>query len=293
LEPGEVAIIAIQGYFGLRLADMARRMGAEVIQVEAAWGEVIPEERLIEAQQAHPEARLIAVVQAETSTGAWQPLRELGQHLRGEETLLVVDAVTALGGIPVEVDAIGIDVCYAGTQKCLGVPPGLAPITFSGRALDRIASRRRPPTSWYLDVSLLTTYLSGDRRYHHTVPINLFYALHEALLEIDEEGLEARFARHLAVGTRLQGELDARGFSSFTDPARRLPQLTAVRLPDDLEEAPLRGRLLEEESIEVGGGLGPAKGRVWRIGLMGAGARDEVVDRLLAAVDRLLPRRAA
>ncbi len=289
LEPGDTAIVGVNGVFGGRLAEMARRMGAQVVTVEAPWGQIIDEGAVIDAHRAHPGARLVAMVHAETSTGAWQPLGEIGSHLRGTETLLVADAVTSLGGVPVEVDRVGIDVCYSGTQKCLGVPPGLAPITFSSRALDRIRSRTTPVASWYLDVTLISGYLGSERRYHHTAPINLIYALHEALTEVAEEGMEVRFRRHAEVGGRLQSELEVRGFTPFTDPAHRLPQLTAMGLPDGLEEGPLRRRLLEEMGIEVGGGLGPAAGKIWRIGLMGHGARHETVDRLLSAVDTLVP----
>ena len=291
LEPGDTAIVGICGFFGARLAEMAKRMGARVVTVEAPWGQVLDQEQLIETHRAHPEARLFAVVQAETSTGARQPLTELGAYLQGEDTLLVVDAVTSLGGIPVEVDALGADVCYSGTQKCLGGPSGLAPITFSPRAMERVRTRKTPSTSWYFDVSLIQNYLGAERRYHHTAPINLFYALHEALRELDEEGMPARVERHQRVGDRLKAELGARGFRPFTDPSHRLPQLTAVYLPDAREEAPLRATLLETHGIEVGGGLGPAKGKIWRVGLMGHGARDESVDRLLAAVDQLFPGR--
>jgi alanine-glyoxylate transaminase / serine-glyoxylate transaminase / serine-pyruvate transaminase len=288
LEPGDTAIVGVNGVFGGRMAEVARRAGARVVEVESPWGTVIPEEELVAAARSHPEARLLAVVHAETSTGAWQPLEGVGRHLSETETLFVVDAVTSLAGVPVEVDRNRIDACYAGTQKCLGVPPGLAPITFSPRALDRIRTRRAPPASWYLDVSLIAGYLGSERRYHHTAPVNLIYALHEAMAEVREEGLEARFRRHMRVGRRLQDALAERGFSTFTDPAHRLPQLTAVHLPGNREEGPLRRRLLEERDIEVGGGLGPAKGRIWRIGLMGDGARDRSVDRLLEAVDDLL-----
>ncbi len=291
IEPGDQVIIGVAGFFGGRLVEMARRMGAEVVTVEAEWGTVIEPERLIQAHREHPRARLLAVVHAETSTGAMQPLREVGEYLRGEETLFVVDTVTSLGGLAVDADGIGADVCYGGTQKCVGAPPGLAPITFSSRAIDRTRTRARPSTSWYLDVSLIENYLGSERRYHHTAPINLFYALHEALRELEEEGMEARVARHLRVGRRLQGELEGRGFRTFTDPAHRLPQLTAVYLPDGLDEAPLRAELLERHGIEVGGGLGPARGRIWRIGLMGHGARDSSVDRLLEAVDQVLAAR--
>ncbi len=288
LEPGDTAIIGVQGFFGQRLTKMAARMGADVVAVKAEWGRTVEVDRLVEAHKAHPEARLLAVVQAETSTGACRSLHELGAYLEDQDTLFVVDAVTSLGGMPVEVDSIGIDICYAGTQKCIGALPGLAPITFSPRAAERVHTRKVPSTSWYLDVSLIENYIGAERRYHHTAPINLFYALHEALRELEEEGLEARYERHTRVGARLREELYARGFIPFTDESCRLAQLTAVELPGRREEAPLRSQLLEQHGIEVGGGLGPVKGKIWRIGLMGHGARDESIDRLLAGVDQIL-----
>ena len=288
LEPGDTAIVGVCGVFGTRLAEMARRMGAEVVTVEADWGRIVPPEQLVDAQKAHPEARLLALVLAETSTGVWQPLREVGDHLAGTDTLFVVDAVTALGGTPVEVDAHGIDVCYAGTQKCLGVPPGLAPITFSPRAVERSRSRERVCQSWYLDVGLIAGYLGEERRYHHTAPINMVYALHEGLRMVEEEGLEARYRRHREMGAALQHELQDRGFSLWAQEGHRLPQLTSASLPDGVDEGPLRRALLHHHGIEVGGGLGPAAGSIWRIGLMGAGATRESVSRLLSAVDDLL-----
>lgn len=288
LEPGDTAIVGINGVFGTRLAEMARRLGANVVSVEAPWGRIIPEDQLIAAHRAQPDARMVAVVHAETSTGVRQPLGELGAHLRGSETLLVVDAVTSLGGIPVEVDAVGIDACYSGTQKCLGVPPGLAPVTFSAGAVERIQRRRTPCASWYLDVMLIAGYLGSARRYHHTAPINALYGLHEGLVMLAEEGLDARYQRHQEVGGRLQRELESRGFGLFAQEGYRLPQLTAAALPEGLEEGPLRAQLLADHDVEVGGGLGPAQGKIWRIGLMGSGATDQSVDQLLAATDQLL-----
>jgi alanine-glyoxylate transaminase/serine-glyoxylate transaminase/serine-pyruvate transaminase len=287
LEPGDTAIIGVNGYFGTRLVDMARRLGANVVQIEAEWGRVIDPERVIEAHRKHPGARVVALVLAETSTGAWQPLHEIGAHLRDSETLFVVDAVTALGGIPVEVDNVGADICYSATQKCVGTPPGLSPITYSPKAMRTIGARTTPVTSWYFDVTVIGTYLGPERRYHHTVPINLFFALHEALREIHEEGLASRFERHARVGALLREELGARGFTPFTEAGRALPQLTALRLPGAGDEASLRSVLLNEHGIEVGGGLGPAKGKIWRIGLMGHGAREESVERMVEAVDRM------
>lgn len=288
LETGDTAIIGVNGVFGTRLAEMARRLGAIVVTVEAAWGRIIPQDELIAAHREHPDARMLAVVHAETSTGVQQPLAELGAHLRGSETLLVVDAVTSLGGIPVDVDEVGIDACYSGTQKCLGVPPGLSPVTFSPRAVERIKRRSSPCVSWYLDVMLIAGYLGSARRYHHTAPINALYGLHEGLLMLDDEGMEARYARHKSVGERLQRELLDRGFGLFAQEGHRLPQLTAAALPEGLDEGPLRAQLLTEHDVEVGGGLGPAQGKIWRIGLMGSGATDQSVDRLLAATDQLL-----
>ncbi len=289
IEPGDKVIVGVNGVFGGRLVEMGKRMGAQVVAVEAEWGRIVPPERLLDALAAHPDARVLAVVHAETSTGARQPLEEIGAGVAGTDTLLIVDAVTSLGGLPVEVDRLGIDVCYAGTQKCLGVPPGLGPITFSARALERIAVRRAPCQSWYLDVSLISAYLGEERRYHHTAPINMVYALHEGLAMLAEEGLEARWRRHAEVGAALQKELVGRGFELFAEEGHRLPQLTAARLPGGREEAPLRAALLDLYGIEVGGGLGPAKGKIWRVGLMGSGATMESVERLLAAIDELLP----
>lgn len=289
IEPGDTAIVGVNGVFGTRMAEVARRAGAEVVTVEGQWGRPLDPQELIAAHQQHPDARVLALVHAETSTGVWQPLDEVGTHLGDTDTFFVVDAVTSLGGVPVEVDRVGIDVCYSGTQKCLGVPPGLAPITFSDRAVQRVRDRAAPVASWYLDVTLISGYLGSERRYHHTAPINLIYALHEALSDLRKEGLDARFRRHAEVGRRLQTELETRGFRSFTQPAEaRLPQLTAVYLPGGREEGPLRRALLEEHGIEVGGGLGPAQGKIWRIGMMGHGARQETVDRLLDAVDALM-----
>ena len=287
LEPGDVGIVGVCGVFGARLAEMARRMGADVVTVESEWGRPLDPQLVIETLHAHPGARAVALVHAETSTGVWQPLDEIGAAVRETETLLVVDTVTSLGGVPVEADQVGIDVAYSGTQKCLGVPPGLAPITFSPRALERIRTRRRPCQSWYLDVSLISGYLGRERRYHHTAPINMVYALHEGLVMIEEEGLDARYARHLEVGRALQSGLEERGFELFAEEGYRLPQLTSARLPGGVQEAPPRKALLERFGIEVGGGLGPVTGKIWRIGLMGSGATHQNVDRLLRAVDVL------
>jgi len=290
LEPGDTAIIGINGVFGGRLREMARRMGAEVVAVEAEWGRILDPEALLDAHRAHPDARVLAVVHAETSTGVRQPLGEIGRYLAGTDTLFLVDTVTSLGGIPVALDEHGVDVAYSGTQKCLGVPPGLAPISFSERAAERIRTRETPCQSWYLDAGLLAEYVGegASRKYHHTAPINMMYALHEGLVIAEEEGLPERYQRHERVGGILREALLARGFDLFAQEGHRLPQLTAAVLPEGLDEGALRRRLLEDHAIEVGGGLGPAAGTLWRIGLMGHGATEESVERLLAAVDTVL-----
>ena len=288
LEAGDTAIVGVNGVFGGRLVEMARRMGADVVTVEAEWGRIIEPERMIDALRAHPGARLVATVLAETSTGVEQPLADLGRAVAETDALFVVDAVTALAGTPVDVDENHIDVCYSGTQKCLGVPPGLGPVTFSPRAMERIRARTSPCQSWYLDVALLAGYLGSERKYHHTAPINMVYALHEGLRIVEDEGLPERYARHARVGRRLQAGLEARGFRMYAQEGHRLPQLTSALLPEGRDEAPLRRRLLDEHGIEVGGGLGAAKGLLWRVGLMGHGATDESVDRLLTAVDDVM-----
>jgi len=287
VEPGDVAIVGVNGVFGERMCEVARRCGAEVVRIDEEWGRSLDPHRLLDAQRATPRARLVALVHAETSTGVEndvEPLRALSET----GTLLVVDTVTSLGGIPVEVDRWGIDACYSGTQKCLGVPPGLAPVTFSDRALQRVRSRTAPPQSWYLDLGLIGDYVGAARRYHHTAPTSMVVALHAGLGALLEEGLEASWARHRRVGERLQRSLPELGFSLVAPEGHRLPQLTSTRLPDGRDEAALRAALLDRYGIEVGAGLGPLAGRAWRIGLMGHSARERSVTTLLGALRELL-----
>lgn len=287
VEPGDSVIVGVNGVFGERMCEVARRCGANVVRVEASWGSALDPQQLLDAQQALPSARLVAVVHAETSTGVENDVAPL-RALQGTDTLLLVDTVTALGGIPVDVDGWGVDACYAGTQKCLGVPPGLAPVTFSARAVERIRSRSTPPQSWYLDLGLIGDYVGGARKYHHTAPTAMVVALHAGLGVLLEEGLEASWARHLAAGRRLQDGLCELGWSLIAEEGHRLPQLTSVRLPAGVDEAGLRTALLVEEGIEVGGGLGEFAGIAWRIGLMGHSARDRSVTTLLGALrDRI------
>jgi alanine-glyoxylate transaminase/serine-glyoxylate transaminase/serine-pyruvate transaminase len=288
LEPGDTAIIGANGVFGDRMCEVARRCGAEVVRIEERWGLPLDPQRLLDAQRDRPEARFVAVVHAETSTGVENDIAPLGA-LRDTDTLLVVDTVTSLGGIPVEVDEWGIDASYSGTQKCLGVPPGLSPVTFSERAVARLHARTRPVQSWYLDLSLIANYVAGAQRvYHHTAPVAMVTALHAALGALLDEGLEAAWARHRAVGTRLQRELPELGFRLVVPEGHRLPELTTAWLPEGADDATLRKALLETYGIEVGGGLGEFAGKAWRIGLMGHSARERSVTALLGALRELL-----
>ncbi len=287
VEPGDLVIVGVNGVFGERMCEVARRIGAEIVRVEAPWGEPIDPARLLEAQSANPRARLLAVVHAETSTGVENDIAALAP-VAATETLLVVDAVTSAAGIPLAVDEWGIDACYSGTQKCLAVPPGLAPVTFSPRVVERVASRATPVASWYLDLGLIGDYVGTARKYHHTAPTGMIVALHAGLGAILDEGLPAVWHRHRDTGTRLQSALEARGFELIAPAAARLPQLTSARLPAGLDEAALRARLLDGHGIEVGGGLGAFAGVAWRVGLMGHTARHRSVDALLGALDELL-----
>ncbi len=288
LEPGDTAIVGVNGVFGERMCEVAGRCGAEVVRVESPWGRALDPDRLLATCDEHPRARLLAVVHAETSTGVENEVAPLSV-LAETDTLLVVDTVTSLGGIPVEVDGWQIDACYAGTQKCLGVAPGLAPLTLSERARERVRTRAAPPQSWYLDLGLIERYVAGAQRaYHHTAPISMIFSLHAALGAILEEGLDAVWSRHRRVGARLQHELPRLGFALLAEDRHRLPELTTAWLPDGADDATLRKELLETYGIEVGGGLGEFAGKAWRIGLMGHAARDRSVTALLGALRDLL-----
>lgn len=287
VEPGDTVIVGVNGVFGERMCEVARRAGADVVRVDAEWGTPIDPQQLLDAHAAHPGARLVAVVQAETSTGVENDLAPLSV-IADTETLLLVDAVTSLAGIPVRIDEWKVDACYSGTQKCLGVPPGLSPVTFSARAVERIQGRTTPVQSWYLDLGLIGDYVGAARKYHHTAPTGMIVALHAGLGVVLDEGLDAVWARHRAVGTALQDALPTRGFSLIAPEGNRLPQLTSVRLPEGLDEAAVRRRLLDEFDLEVGGGLGAFAGVAWRIGLMGHTARMSSVTGLLGALDVLL-----
>jgi alanine-glyoxylate transaminase/serine-glyoxylate transaminase/serine-pyruvate transaminase len=286
LEPGDHAVICVNGVFGGRMVEIAKRAGAEVTTVEVPWGQVIDADvlrKMLSALPANVQVRVVACVHAETSTGARQPLEELSRVAHERGALFVVDAVTSLGGAPVEVDAWGIDAAYSGTQKCLSCPPGLSPVTFGEAALERVRTRKHKVQSWYLDVSLLEQYWGTDRVYHHTAPITMVYALHEALRIVHEEGLEARFARHVKHHRALVAGLEALGLEMAVAAEHRLPMLNSVVVPGGVDEAGVRKRMLERHGIEIGAGLGPWKGRVWRVGLMGDSSTAANVLLVLAA----------
>ena len=288
LEPGDRVLVGVNGVFGGRMCEVARRCGATVDRVEAPWGQPLSVEAFREAA-AGREYKLLALVHAETSTGVLQDLAGFRALCDELGALLLADCVTSLGGVPVDLDAHGVDAAYSGTQKCLSVPPGLAPVSLSERAMAVVQGRPAPVQSWYLDLSLLASYWSGSKRaYHHTAPVNMNYALHAGLWLALAEGLEARFARHRAHGAALAAGLEALGLTLPVAPAHRLPQLTLVEVPESVDEAAVRRRLLEEHGLEIGGGLGAFAGRAWRIGLMGASCSRQHVALCLAALQQAL-----
>jgi len=273
LEPGDRAVIAVNGVFGGRMADMAGRAGAEAVRVDAPWGEPV-DLAAVEAALASGPAKVLAFVHAETSTGVRSDAAALCALARRHGALSIVDCVTSLGGVPVDAAAWDADVLYSGTQKCLSAPPGLSPVAFSRRALDAVAARTTPVRNWLLDVSLLMAYWGGEggRTYHHTAPINALYGLHESLVALFEEGQQAVFVRHARMHEALVAGLEALGLEMLVAPEHRLPQLNTVRVPEGVDEAAVRAHMLARWDLEIGAGLGPLKGQVWRIGLMGASA---------------------
>ena len=291
VEPGDAVVVGINGVFGARLAAIVARCGGKAIPVEAPWGQIIEPEALETVLRRSGPVKAVAIVHAETSTGVWQPLEAIAQLCRDHDTLFIVDAVTSLGGTPVEIDRLGIDVCYSATQKCLSCPPGLSPFTLSDRAVAAIKARRSPCQSWYLDMALIADYWAdGTRAYHHTAPISMLYALREALRLVEEEGLPARFARHQLNSEALIAGLSELGLSPLPPIEHRLPMLTCVTVPDPIPEAEVRANLLSTYGIEIGGGLGPLKGKVWRIGLMGESSTEAHVLTLLNALEKLFIR---
>ncbi len=287
IEPGDPVLICTNGYFGLRLADMADRYGAQVQTIDKAWGDVFEPDEIAAALKKTP-AKVVAIVHAETSTGARQPLAGLGDIVHEAGALLLVDAVTSLGGLAVDVDENAIDICYSGTQKCLSVPPGLGPITFGPRAIEVLAARKTQVANWYLDMTMIQKYWGTERTYHHTAPISANFALYEGLRIVAEEGLPDRFARHERNARHLWAGLEALGLELHVPEAHRLPSLTTVRIPDGVDGDAVRKRLLDEYRIEIAGGLGELKGKVWRIGLMGYASQPENVALILTALQSCL-----
>lgn len=289
VEPGDRVLVCVNGAFGGRLKEMVLRCGGEPVVVEDEWGRAVTPEKVDDALGANPDIGLVAFVHAETSTGALSDARLLAEIARRHDALSLVDAVTSLGGSPLEVDAWGIDAVYSGTQKCLSCAPGLSPITVGPRAVERIERRRTPVQSWFMDLTLVMGYWgSGKRAYHHTAPINALYGLHEALLILHEEGLETAWRRHRRNHEALRAGLEVLGLALLVPEAERIPQLNAVLVPDGVDEARVRGRLLEEHDLEIGAGLGALAGKIWRIGLMGHSSRRENIERCLLALGSVL-----
>jgi alanine-glyoxylate transaminase/serine-glyoxylate transaminase/serine-pyruvate transaminase len=279
LEAGDKIVIAINGVFGMRMLENVRRCGAEPVTVEFEWGTPVDPSRVEDVLKKHPDAKALAFVHSETSTGVRSDAESLCQLAQKYGCLSIVDAVTTLGGIELQVDGWGIDAIYSGTQKCLSAPPGLSPVSFSEAAMAKIRSRSTPPQSWFLDMNLLTGYWGpgAKRAYHHTAPINSLYALDEALRILQDEGLDNAWARHAANHQKLREGLQAIGLEFYVAADYRLPQLNAVKVPDGVDEAAVRGFLLNEFNLEIGAGLGPLAGKIWRIGLMGASSTEKHV----------------
>ncbi|MBT8451583.1 MAG: alanine--glyoxylate aminotransferase family protein [Deltaproteobacteria bacterium] len=287
LEPGDHALICRHGVFGGRMAEVARRCGAEVTLVDAPWGQAIDPDDVAKAAKSRA-FKVLAIVHAETSTGVLQDLSPFRAIADSCGALLLVDTVTSLAGVPVDVDRMGIDAVYSGTQKCLSCPPGLSPVSFSERARHVLSTRDTPVQSWYLDLNLIGQYFGGERVYHHTAPVNMIFALHEALRLVLEEGLTARYARHRQQAEALRQGLEALGLELPVAPTDRLPPLTLVRIPDGVDDRAVRAKLLADHGLEIGGGLGDFKGKAWRIGLMGASATPRHVELCLGALREAL-----
>lgn len=287
VEPGDDVLVGCNGYFGERLVDMAGRYGGTVHRLDKPWGQVFSLDELRAGLEEH-QPEVLALVHAETSTGARQPLEGVAELCRDVDCLLLVDTVTSLGGVPLYVDEWGVDVAYSGTQKCLSCPPGLAPLTLGPRAVEKLNTRDTQVPNWYLDMSMVAEYWGSERTYHHTAPINMNYALREALRLVGEEGLEARWNRHQDMAELLWDGLAALGLECHVDREYRLPSLTTVRVPEDVDAGRVTNTLLDTYNIEIGGGLGELSGNVWRIGLMGFNSRRENVYRLLDALDRTI-----
>lgn len=290
LEPGDKAIVCQNGVFGGRMKENVERCGATAIMVQDAWGEAVDPQKVEDALKANPGVKLVAFVHAETSTGARSDAKTLTEIAHKYGALSLVDSVTGLGGIELDVDGWGIDAIYSGTQKCLSCPPGLSPVSFSERAVEVIKARKTKVQSWFLDMQLVMAYWEGDgsRTYHHTAPVNAMYGLHEALVILAEEGLENAWARHAFHHRALAAGAEAMGLNFVVKKENRLPQLNSITVPEGVNEAAVRARLLQEYNLEIGAGLGALAGKVWRIGLMGESASQTNVLRCLGALDAVL-----
>jgi alanine-glyoxylate transaminase/serine-glyoxylate transaminase/serine-pyruvate transaminase len=287
IEPGDAVLIGVNGVFGTRMVDVAQRCGAQVDTVEAEWGTAL-DAQAFKTALGKKKYKVVALVHAETSTGVLQPLDDIAKLVRESGALLLVDAVTSLGGAPVRVDELGIDACYSGTQKCLGCPPGLSPVTLSERAVEVMRARKSKVQSWYLDLSMIEKYWGSERVYHHTAPISMNYALHEALRIVLEEGLEASWKRHREVHGVFVREMRKLEIEPAVAEAIRAPMINAIKIPDGADDAKVRQRLYDDFNIEIGAGLGPLKGKIWRVGLMGHGARVENIEILSKALQQLI-----
>ncbi len=287
LEPGDKIVTCVKGFFGQRMFEIAQRTGAEVTRLDAPWGSVF-DLNLLRDTLTKVRPKVLSIVHAETSTGAWQPLEEVGKLCHEFDTLLMTDAVTSLGCIPVKLDEWGVDAAFSCTQKGLSCPPGLSPVTFSPRAVEAISKRKTKVQSWYLDMSMVQKYWESDRHYHHTAPITMIYAIREGLRLLLEEGLEARWARHHLHHKAIKAGLKALGLEYTADPKHQLPQLNAVKIPAGVDDLTVRKKLLNDFGIEIGGGLGDFKGKVWRIGIMGHNSRANNVLLVLGALEQCL-----
>jgi len=288
LEPGDVAVIGVNGFFSARMVENAVRCGARVVEVPADWGSIVDPADMEAALKAEKKVKMVAVVHAETSTGVLQPLEEISRLAKEYDALFLADTVTSLGGAELAIDDWGIDISYSGSQKCLGCPPGLAPFTVNKKAMNVVTNRSTKIPSWYLDLSLLSTYWTNDRFYHHTAPISMVYAFYEALRLVLEEGLEERIKRHNLHGNALKTGLEAMGLKLHAQEGHRLSMLTTVRIPSGVDDAAVRKGLLNGFNLEIGGGLGPLKGLVWRIGLMGYSSNPENILLVLASLEKML-----
>jgi len=294
IEPGDKILIARNGVFGTRMCEVALRGGAQVIPLDFVWGTPVDPQSIEDALVHHRDIKFVGFVHAETSTGVQSDARAIAAIARKHGALTIMDAVTSLAGIPIKLDEWGIDAVYSGSQKCLSCPPGLSPVSFSPRAVEHVKQRKTPVLSWFLDITQVMAYWGGDkaRAYHHTAPVNSLYALHESLRRLHLEGLEASFERHRAAHLQLLNGITALGLELLVDEPYRLPQLNAIKIPSTAHDAQLRASLLNDFNIEIGAGLGPLAGKIWRIGLMGEGARAENVDRLLNALKEIMSRHA-